>query len=104
MSDTPKCWEKRGWKFMTGDVNWEDYGGTWGKNVCRQRQWVFVVMTNMEDACGREHDPAQKYLAEICYVDLDVLSQKRIAVHGVVRTFSTVPSIFTSRNCGPVLE
>ena len=47
--------------------------------MCRQRQWVFVVMTNMEDACGREHDPAQKYLAEICYVDLDVLSQKRIA-------------------------
>ncbi len=24
-----------GWRFLTGDVNWEDYGGMWYKQVNR---------------------------------------------------------------------
>jgi hypothetical protein len=32
--------EMKGWKFLTGDVNWEDYGGMW----CRQVEGVWWIL------------------------------------------------------------
>jgi len=77
VSDTPKRWEALGWSFATGDVSWEDYGGTWQKHL-QDGRYVFVVFTNMEDACGADHDPQFKYEAAIKMVDLEELDAQQV--------------------------
>ena len=77
MSDTPKKWADRGWSFHMGDVSWEDYGGTWVRHL-RDGRYLFIVFTNMEDAMGRDHDPASLYEASIRLVDLEELEAEKI--------------------------
>jgi hypothetical protein len=62
----------RGFKFWTGDVNWRDYGGTWARKV-GPRAWHFIVLTNMDDACGRDNAGRPTYVVELREVDLDAI-------------------------------
>jgi hypothetical protein len=34
-----------GWIFLSGDVDWEDYGGTWAKKV--NNNWYILAFANI---------------------------------------------------------
>jgi hypothetical protein len=54
--------------FLTGDVNFRDYGGKWYRRE-DDTNFTVIEMVNMEDACG---DISKgKYLALISEVSLD---------------------------------
>ncbi len=69
-----------GWTFLTGDINWEDYGAKWAKKAA-DGTWFVVSFTNWEDAVGERefaeggHD---KYIAEVLQVAPAELSEKQI--------------------------
>ena len=65
--------EKRGFQWWSGDVNWQDYGGTWIRQV-GERRFHFLSVTNMDEACGRDNEGSPKYSIELSEVDLDVIS------------------------------
>lgn len=64
---------KRGFHFWSGDVNWIDYGGTWIREIS-PRRYHFIQVTNMDEACGRDNEGHEKYVAELSEVDLDGIS------------------------------
>ena len=39
------------------------------------RQWQFIEVINMDDACGRDNKGQPKYVVELRLVDLDVISE-----------------------------
>lgn len=65
---------KTKWQY-TGDVNMLDYGG---KNFRRsgKRQFQFVELINMDEACGRDNRGQPKYHVELRLVDLDAVPAK----------------------------
>lgn len=51
-------------KFLTGDVNWIDYGGKWISNKLNNGEfdyWLVIDFVNMDDACGRDNEGRSKY-------------------------------------------
>ena len=64
----------KGWTSIGGDVNWEDYGGKWARKL-RPGAYIVLDFTNMEDACGRDHNPDEKYICEVKLVDLADLAE-----------------------------
>ncbi len=54
-------------RFLTGDVNWVDYGGKWYRKVADTRYHV-IDLTNMWDATGDESSP--KYNVSMLEVDI----------------------------------
>ena len=38
-----------GWKFLTGDFNWQQYGGSWYRAV-GERQYQVIELINLKDA------------------------------------------------------
>ena len=53
--------------FLTGDVNFREYGGTWYR-VDSDTEFTIIEMVNMEDACN---DISKgKYMAIISEVDI----------------------------------
>lgn len=65
---------KTKWQY-TGDINMLDYGG---KNYRQSgnRQFQFVELINMDDACGRDNEGKPKYHVELRMVDLDAIPKK----------------------------
>jgi hypothetical protein len=58
-------------KFLTGDVNWMDYGGKWVSNKLNNGEfdyWLVIELINMDDACGRDNKGQPKYCVELCAV------------------------------------
>jgi len=60
----------RGWTFLTGDVSFTDYGGSWYRMVGDGLYHV-IELTNMVDACGNDAD----YTYHVRLVEVDVQSQ-----------------------------
>lgn len=81
MSYTKNCkksLEKAGWVFLTGDVNWEDYGGKWGKKG-PDGAWYILRFENMLDAVGeRDLGDDDKYLCEVRRIDLKEVPREEI--------------------------
>jgi len=67
---------KSKWQY-SGDVNMLDYGG---KNFRQTgpRQFQFVELINMDDACGRDNEGQPKYAVALHLVDLDSIPEKTI--------------------------
>jgi len=62
--------------FLTGDVNWKDYGGVWYRYdgvLC----YTIIEFHNMQDCCGDVSDG--KYLVTIGTIDLSAISYAEIA-------------------------
>ena len=55
-------------EFLTGDVNWKDYGGKWYRRTGDHEYYV-IEFINWEDATGEPH-PQGKYCVEVSSVDL----------------------------------
>lgn len=64
----------KGWTDIGCDVNWEDYGGKWGK-VAKDGSVFIIRFEN-----GHEHDPElPKYMCDVQRVDLENLPAKEVA-------------------------
>lgn len=58
-------------KFLTGDVNWIDYGGKWVSKRLNNGEfdyWLVLELLNMDDACGRDNEGQAKYCASLAVV------------------------------------
>jgi hypothetical protein len=60
------------WNY-TGDVNMLDYGGKNWRCV-GNRQYQFVELINMDEACGRDNEGQPKYNVSLRLVDLNTVS------------------------------
>jgi len=56
---------RTGWKFLTGDVNWEDYGGKWAKKAWDNSWWILRF-----ENCEEWGDGATGYSCDIQRIDL----------------------------------
>ena len=57
-------------KFLTGDVNWLQYGGSWvsaKQNNGEFDYWLVIRLLNWEDSCGRDA-PKETYNVELLSV------------------------------------
>jgi len=62
--------------FLTGDVNWKDYGGKWYRydgDSC----YTVIELINMDDACG--DTSSGKFLIIIGTIDLSTISYSTIS-------------------------
>ena len=57
-------------RFLTGDVNFTDYGGKWWRSV-GDRRFHVLELSNMDDLCGKDNAGQPPYLLELTEVDLD---------------------------------
>lgn len=70
MNDTTNMRKPR-FSFLTGDVNWMDYGGKWVSQRMNNGEfdfWLVLELVNMDDACGRHNEGQPKYHASLCAV------------------------------------
>ncbi len=67
---------KTKWTY-NGDVNMLDYGGT-NSRCIGNRQFQFIELINMDDACGRDNAGHPKYAVEFRFVDLNAISPENI--------------------------
>jgi hypothetical protein len=65
------------WAFLTGDINWEDYGGTWFRNL-RDGVYILLRFENMDEACGRDNEGYDTYLCDVLQVDLNTLPETEL--------------------------
>ncbi len=65
----------KGFKFLTGDTNYLDYGGKWYRQI-NDRCYHVINLVNMWDATGEENQP--KYNIQLEEINLDEISQKNI--------------------------
>ena len=56
----------KGWTFLTGDVNWEDYGGTWARKGADDIWWVLRFDNKAEWGDG-----ASGYYCEVFRIDME---------------------------------
>ena len=61
------------WQFLTGDVNYKDYGGKWYRQV-KGEIYHIVELVNIEEATGKS--VTDKYFVNLQEIDLDLISQK----------------------------
>lgn len=64
-------------KFLTGDMNYVDYGGKWYRCVAKGRFHV-IELTNMDEACGRDNEGRPTYVVELSGIDLYETPRKEI--------------------------
>lgn len=64
------------WTYI-GDVNMLDYGGK-NSRCIGKRQYQFVELINMDDACGRDNEGQPRYVVELRLVDLNAVGEKNI--------------------------
>ena len=84
MSNRSMWGAPKGWLDAGGDRSWDDYGGRW----LRQERgtggqtvggvWWWLDFTNMEDACGSDHDPDELYICEVKRLDFADLDDTEI--------------------------
>lgn len=61
-------------KFLTGDVNWMEYGGKWISNKQNNGDfdyWLVMEFINMDEACGRDNKGQPRYHVELSAVSPD---------------------------------
>ena len=72
----------RGWRELCGDVNWEDYGGKWGRKDPNNSSVFYVIRhDNMIEAMGErdvEESGIDTHISQVCRVDLTEVPQKEI--------------------------
>lgn len=67
----PKKTPKVRFSFLTGDVNWLEYGGKWVSQKLNNGQfdyWLVLDFTNMDDACGGDNKGQPKYYITVSAV------------------------------------
>jgi hypothetical protein len=60
--------------FLTGDVNWSEYGGKWISQKLydgARDYWLVKELVNMDDACGRDNEGKPKYHCSLAEVRID---------------------------------
>lgn len=63
-----------GWKWLTGDMSWEDYGGSWFKPIKGTHHYFVVRYEN-----GHEHDKElPRHMVSVVSVNLDEMDEKRL--------------------------
>lgn len=67
----------RGFRFLTGDANWLDYGGVWSRQVSESR-FHFIRLDNMDEACGRDSEGHPRYSIDLSEVDLGEISGRHL--------------------------
>lgn len=61
--------------WLSGDVNWQDYGGKWVSNRQNNGQfdyWFVIELINWENSCGRDADSLPTYnvsLSAVSFAD-----------------------------------
>lgn len=63
----------RRWQFLTGDVSFQEYGGSWFREIA-PRVYHVIELVNMVDAIGErdcERDNVDTYIVELKEIDLD---------------------------------
>jgi len=73
----------RGWSELAGDVNWEDYGGKWGRQDPNDSNVFYVIKhDNMIDCMGErdvESSGCDVHVSQVVRVDLSETSEESIA-------------------------
>jgi hypothetical protein len=66
-----------GFRFLTGDVNFTDYGGKWYREIPGTNSLRFHVieLLNWEEAIGRDAEGGSTYNVDLSEVDLGALSE-----------------------------
>lgn len=67
-------------KFLTGDVNWLDYGGKWVSNRLNNGDWDYwlvIELLNWHDAVGEREAPA-KYNVEVSAVSPEAAGEENL--------------------------
>ncbi len=69
----------KNWDTLIGDVNWEVYGGSWGKQDPSNlsRFWI-LDFTNMLDACGESMPDGKNNICDVRLVDLSEIPAEDI--------------------------
>lgn len=63
-----------GWKWLTGDMSWEDYGGAWFKRLKGSRTYFIVRYEN-----GHEHDKElPRHMFSVVSVNVGEMDAKRL--------------------------
>lgn len=57
-------------KFLTGDVNFTDYGGKWCKRIAARR-YLVIELLNWEDSIGSDAAGMPTYNVTLSEIDLD---------------------------------
>jgi hypothetical protein len=68
-------------RFLTGDVNWVEYGACWvspKQNNGDWDYWLVVQFTNMDEACGSDNEGQPKYVVEVLAVSPDAAGEERV--------------------------
>jgi len=67
-------------RFLTGDVNWQDYGGKFVSKKLNDGvadYWLVIRFENMHELTGDEGHP--KYWASLCIISPDELGPEMLA-------------------------
>jgi hypothetical protein len=56
-------------RFLTGDVNWQTYGGKWYRKAS-EGQYHIIELTNMDECCGRDNEGQPTYCVDLSLIDL----------------------------------
>ena len=72
----------RGWRELSGDVNWEDYGGQWGRQDLNNPDHFYVIKhDNLVDAMGErevEESGLDTHISTVYLVDLAATSAEQV--------------------------
>lgn len=65
-----------GWKRLSGDINWEDYGGKWGKRA-NDGTWVVIAFRNTGE--DQQEEVELPYVATVLLVTPADMGEKQMA-------------------------
>ena len=68
----------KGWTNIGGDINWQDYGGRWGKKG-PDGAWYVLKFDNMYEVMGEKDAMAtntQQYSCEVVYCKLEDIRER----------------------------
>ena len=74
-SDNRKQIEIKNYQFLTGDINFKEYGGQWYR-CTGDKEYYVIESVNMENATGDISNG--KYLFTVYSIDMDNLTEKEI--------------------------
>jgi hypothetical protein len=69
-----------GFKSLTGDCNYLDYGATWCRLIPGTREYHIISLINWEDSCGEREakEIGETYCMDLSIVDLDAIPLETI--------------------------
>jgi hypothetical protein len=89
-------------KFLTGDVNWMEYGGKFVSSKLRGKgfdYWMVIDFTNMDDACGDDNNGRPKYHAELSSV-----SPQQAGRDNLMKAFESCGASEGEVGCGDLIK